>query len=320
MKCKLCNSKKVIFIEEFKPYVDKDWLFKMYDCSECQSRFCLRDSNVNYHEEIHSSTNSPYQFHYTVAREVKNLFMDLNRCEKYLSQKSPIFAKMMSYLNSKSQELSILEVGCSTGYITAFLQERGFKNTLGIDISQSVISYAKREFGDFYALNEEKDKKYDVIFHAGLIGCVDNPVEFLEYYLSLLTEDGVMFFNAPNVDSIKESGEIWVSTPPPDLIYLFKDSFLEDYFSKSFNLNVEKTVTPIAILHKHIQKFKKKSNISYPREFISNNSIPIVKENVSKKGLKSIVSLVIFLLLKMKLLRNYSDDYGLLYTIKNNKK
>ena len=318
MKCKLCSSSKTVFLEEFKPYLDKNWLFKMYDCKECQSRFCLRDSSFNYHEEIHSSLNSPYQFHYRIAKEVKKKFKDLNRCEKYLSARSPIFFKIMKYLNSQSKELNILEVGCSTGYVTAFLQKKGFKNTLGIDISQSVISYAKREFGDFYALNEERGKKYDVIFHSGLIGCVDNPVEFLEYYLSLLTKDGVMFFNAPDVDSIKESNKLWVSTPPPDLIYLFKDNFLENYFSNNFSLKVEKSTTPLVILSKHIQKFRDKKKASYPRTFISDSSV-LLKENFIKKQLKYIVSSVVLLLVKLKLLKDYSDEYGLLYIIKNNK-
>ena len=316
MKCKLCDSDKVGFVEDFKPYIDKDWSFKMYDCHTCQSRFCLRNSNINYHEEIHSSADSPYQFHYTIATNVKEMFNDLHLCEKYLSSRSPIFQKMMKYVNKQARDINILEVGCSTGYVTAFLQQKGFQNTLGIDISQSAISHAEKEFGAHYALKEDHGKKYDVIFHSGLIGCVNDPIEFLEHYLSLLSKDGVMFFNAPDVDSIKQNDKVWVSTPPPDLVYLFNKDIFINLFSEKFVVKVEKTLTPLNILKKNLQKLgSSKVSSDYPRLFASSKS---TKENSNtKKTVKMLVSFIVLMLAKTKILRHYADEYGILCVIKN---
>ncbi len=39
-----------------------------------------------------------------------------------------------------SQKLSILEVGCPTGYVTAYLQNIGYKDSLGTNISSSAIN------------------------------------------------------------------------------------------------------------------------------------------------------------------------------------
>jgi SAM-dependent methyltransferase len=314
MICKICGSSRVNKIEIFKPYVDREWLFEIYDCSVCQARFALRDNVICYHEEIHSSKDSSYNAHYQMAKEVKKLIdTDINRCKEFLDNRSQVLKDLFLYISERPKEINILEVGCSSGYVTAFLQKWGYINTLGIDISSTAIEYANSTFGNFYSM-EKEDKKYDVIFHTGVIGCVDNPTEFLAYYLESLKSNGIMFFNAPNVDSVYETNELWVSTPPPDLIYLFKESSLKKNIDSHYDVEIKKTFTPANIIVKYIKRYKKKKNNIYPRNFIiSQNNI--LSKNINPLIKKSIFYLVT-LLVRLKILKNYSDEYGLIVKIK----
>ena len=313
MTCNICGSLELEKIHTFKPYQDKSWTFELYDCLICETRFALRDNTVSYHEEIHASKDSSYQTHYLMAENVKMLLnSNLPKCQKLLTRKSQAIQDLFKYIDKQKKEINILEIGCSTGYVTAFLQQKGYTNTLGIDISKTAIDYAKAKFGDFYALQAD-NKKYDVIFHIGLIGCVDNPKEFLHFYLNYLQDDGVMFFNAPNVQSIHETKELWVSTPPPDLIYLFKKDGLAQMIGKLYHVQIQEVTTPANILVKYINKFKNKTNNIYPRNFIqpqrkaSSSRIPIF--------IKSTLFFIIEILVSFKIIMRFSDEYGLIVKI-----
>jgi len=312
MNCKICNSNQIKGLDNFIPYSDKEWSFEVLECEECSTRFVLRDNSVNYHEELHSNDDSPYIAHYSMAKNIKTLLDEnLEECESILKNKSSVIAKVLKYISSKDKNISILEIGCSTGYTTAYIQKIGYTNMLGIDISSSAIDYASSTFGNFYAL-KEKEKKYDVIFHTGLIGCVDEPIDFLNHYLNLLTTHGVMFFNAPNVASVQETDELWVSTPPPDLIYLFEKNVFCKVLDKKYNIVVSNTLTPISILRKHINRYKNKKNNLYPRTFYKKDKKNVIPAN---KFFKNMVSSVVNIFVKLKILKHYSDDYGIIVKI-----
>ncbi len=313
MNCNICKSGRITKLDDFKPYTDKNWTFEIYECLDCKTRFAVRDSSINYHEEIHTSKNSPYDFHYKSAEIVKEfLNTDIVKCQVFLGDRSVVLSDLFDYVKDKPKHISILEIGCSTGYVTALMQKMGFTNSRGIDISETVINYANSMFGDFYSLKAE-EKKYDIIFHTGLIGCVDEPIEFLNYYLNYLKNDGIMLFNAPNVDSVVEINELWVSTPPPDLIYLFKDKSIENSLGNSYNIKIKKTFTPVNILMKYMNRYKKKKNNSYPREFvISSGKRKSRKINLHlKKGIFFFIKIFV----KLRILNNYSDEYGLIVRI-----
>lgn len=312
MLCKICNSSEVQKITDFRPYEDKEWCFELFECLNCNTRYFARDSNMNYHEELHSENHSPYSSHYEVAAKLKQTMEnDLKKSESFLLRKSPVIQEVLEFIKQKEKNISILEIGCSTGYVTAYLQKLGYKNSLGIDISKSAIEFASLTFGDFYAL-KEKNRKYDVIFHTGLIGCVDNPIEFLDHYLNLLNDDGVMFFNAPDIDSVKEMNVIWVSTPPPDLIYLFDQNVFHKFFDNRYDVLTYKTVSPIVILKKIIYKLRGKEINVYPRRFHLNKS---KKSKFSTTLLKKTLSQLIRFLVRIKIVKHYPDEYGLIVKV-----
>jgi len=317
MICDICNSDNIDKIYKFKPYNDIEFEFNIYDCLNCQTRFA-KSLHLDYDKTIlHSNVESPYLEHYKKANEVKELLKNnLNQFEYEFLQNDLLLKKVLMEIdNFNDKNISILEIGCSTGYITAFLQAKGYKNAFGIDISHEPIEYAKKTFGNFYATKEE-DKKYDIIFFTGVIGCVSSPMEFLNYYLEFLTKKGVMLFNAPDVDSVKETNETWVSSPPPDVIFLFQRELFLKSFEEKYEIGSYKTFTPINILFKYLNKFRRKKNNQYPRNFYTKNRDSIsLSSSKLKKIVKKIIVLIIKILLNLKVLKKYSDEYGLIYKI-----
>ncbi|MFX0132669.1 MAG: class I SAM-dependent methyltransferase [Candidatus Hodarchaeota archaeon] len=272
--------------------------------------------NINYHEEIHSSGNGPYSLHYMLAEKVKFL-LDCGKvevCEKYLKNIHFKYRIIIDFFNNevkKTNNLEVLEIGSSTGFLSAFLRARGF-NVYGIDISEKAIKISTQLFGNHYGQREKKTH-YDLIYHTGLIGCVDNPKEFLGYYLSILNHEGIMLFNAPNLNSVKQLNELWVDTPPPDLIYLFsKKSFKFMINSDKYDLIFNELFDYIKIFKKNMHFFKKKPFIDYPKIF-ANKPNMILKNNLNvlKGVLKNSIKIFAFFLSSVGLFNKYDDEYGL---------
>jgi len=312
MTCNLCKSSNVSLIKKFQPYEDMDWGFDIYDCQNCGVRFAVRDTSINYHEIIHSFEDGPYATHYNKINYLKSIWYDIKQVENFIRKSSPVFEQLLNYIKNKPKDINILEIGCSTGYVTAYLHELGYKKSLGIDISTSVVEFARREFGPFYDVKECEGCKYDVIFHSGLIGCVDTPREFLMHYMEKLNDKGIMLFNAPNVNSVRELNQLWVSTPPPDLTYLFhKNIFVDMFAQKDYKVSITETVSPLIILYKN--RFNKPL-YEYPRKFTHKQG-SFKGETYIKKTIKKIVSFFLRGLIFCRILKYYSDDYGLIVKV-----
>lgn len=112
-----------------------------------------------------------------------------------------------------------------------------------MDISNVAIEKAKSYFGEdkFHyldILNFDDLDKYDIIYHTGTIGCVDDPTLFTNQLISHLNKNGLLLFNSPDVSSLYHTNKLWVSTPPPDLITLFEEKYWLDYYSDTVELSI----------------------------------------------------------------------------------
>ena len=317
--CTVCDLNAAIFLSEFRPYIDMNWIFKIFECQNCGVRFSTRDPSTNYHEILHKTLGGGYSRHYDIADKVKYLLNkgSLNKCEKYLRDTSSVYAELIDFIKKqKSKTLNILEIGCSTGFITAFFQSQGYEIE-GIDISESSIEYARSTFGPFYFIEHNKEH-YDLIFHLGLIGCVDNPKSFLSNYLKLLKPNGVMFFNSPNIKSLKQRDRLWASTPPPDLIYIFSEKSFHHMVNSSYDVKcIKKHVQSSGSILNQIKKIRGIRPNRYPRVF-QNSYSKNQKQNMStiKKNIKKYITSAYKFTSKLPINRKYDSEYGLFFTIK----
>jgi SAM-dependent methyltransferase len=303
-----------VYLSDFKPYKDKEWSFEIFNCSNCGSRFAMRNPAINYYEMLHSG--SSYRYHFDIAAKVKH-FLKINRldkCEHYLKKAGYKYSRVIDFIREKSRPLSILEIGCSTGFMTAFLRASGH-DADGIDISEAAISHAKSTFGPFYSLSPSKTH-YDLIFHVGVIGCVENPKEFLGEYLKLLKPEGEMIFNAPNVTSPEQLNELWVSTPPPDLIYLFSEKSFQYLVNDQFNLRVGRVYTRSESIKKNIKVLLNIKYNKFPVNFHSDSNKTKNKViNFIKNSVKAFSWSLCEIFYPLRIFREYENEYGFIVTI-----
>lgn len=218
------------------------------------------------------------------------------------------------------KQLKVLELGCSTGYFTAFLNARGI-DTFGLDISKAAIKQAKIFFPEYKLTFAEapEHSSYDVIFHKGVISCVNDPISFLNYNIQLLKPGGKLIFNTSSVDSSRKLGEVWASTPPPDVIYLFHDRAFEYLVPnrRQHKLMLTKHRDYFLLFKKYISLYTHKSFNKYPRKFHSKskaNSKSFMVNSVVK-----IIALKMRFLVKIGLMKPIDEDFGTIVKLTKHK-
>lgn len=265
--CRICKSNLVKEIAEYKPYLDHH--FRIYDCYSCGCRFANREYEisdgrtlfVDPYEFLYNQGTSTFSGYSIIAQKAKEYFDsgDTHQLYRLLSRtaKFKFIIDRMSKISSDNN--SILEVGCSTGFLTSYFILLGY-DIIGVDISPTAIGHATRYFGNhFETINGDYFSplgKFDAIFHAGTIGCVNDPIKTTNSLLDILKLNGRLLFNAPNLQAIVEMNLLWVETPPPDVITIFPESFWYKYFMND-KTNVEITYEPYdhtMNLYKYIYK------------------------------------------------------------------
>tara|TARA_A100001015_G_scaffold297117_1_gene378225 strand:+ start:1124 stop:1846 length:723 start_codon:yes stop_codon:yes gene_type:complete len=114
------------------------------------------------------------------------------------------FLKVKKYI---SKDDIHLDFACGSG---TFIGKYLYNNSLGVDISNNQISYAKNEYGNTiykttHEFDLEKNKnKYDVITVIGLLEFLDNKesLELIDSLYPLLKENGEILFTTPNFRSL----------------------------------------------------------------------------------------------------------------------
>ncbi len=111
------------------------------------------------------------------------------------------------HFGNKSKDIEILEIGCGNGRFLKYLDNQGYANVEGIDVSQDQVSFGKKEFQlknisvqDTIPYLTAKKKKYDVIYMMDVAEHLE-----LEYLVELgriihqkLKPGGRLIMQAPN--------------------------------------------------------------------------------------------------------------------------
>lgn len=141
---------------------------------------------------------------------------------------------------------SVLDIGCATGALLAFLAEDGWRVT-GIEIS-SCADYARSKRNlQVRSLPLEENKfsaeSFDVILASHLIEHLNEPMGFLKEAYRLLKKDGYIFITTPNISGFQARlfGGKWRSAIF-DHLYLFSRRTLIKMLIKA-GFRVEKVST-----------------------------------------------------------------------------
>jgi SAM-dependent methyltransferase len=217
----------------------------VWDCSECGCRFTRHEHKI--YNALHSQPGSCYSRYRDIASAVKPIFDrgDIKALHGQLSQAAK-YRFIIDELGNLNQPAKFLEVGCARGFLTSYFILGGY-DILGVDVSEEAINSAVAMFGNHFALSGaaamETHAPYDAIYHVGTIGCVADPVGMTEQLLGLLKPGGRLLFNAPNRSACNQRGQLWFdSTPPPDLVTLFRPGFWRKRFGQV--AEVEEEIEP----------------------------------------------------------------------------
>lgn len=232
MTCRICRSENAQKIGEVEYYLGFAW--PIYDCATCGCRFTKHDESI--YDWLYEQPQSIYGLYRELADTARQLFekRNLQGLRNKLSQ-SPKYKFIIESVERSPKSSRLLEIGCSRGQLTSYFVLAGY-DILGTDVSREAVKAARAAFGNSFETSDSalirQRGPYDVIYHAGMIGCVADPVGMTNKLIDLLKPGGRLLFNAPNVQACSLKGQLWIdASPPPDVVTLFRPGFWSDHFS-----------------------------------------------------------------------------------------
>lgn len=194
-------------------------------------------------EEIIARYNSVFGKEY-LSYEIENepAFLKLQQ----LALEDAGFFKLEKTLISAAEKPSVLDVGCATGTLLAYLRDRQWHVT-GVEISPASEYAQKKRNLDVRNLpleeNNFPDKTFDVILASHLIEHLNNPFSFLSEAHRILKDNGYIFITTPNISGLQARlyGDRWRSAIF-DHLYLFSVRTLTAMLKKT-GFKVEKVST-----------------------------------------------------------------------------
>jgi SAM-dependent methyltransferase len=157
------------------------------------------------------------------------------RVEIYESRASEFRARWDQLLEFLPPAASMLDVGCNLGFFLSHARKRGIKRVAGAEINDACrawgISSLRLDIRP--SIEDFGDERFDVIALQDVLEHVKEPLSFLRYCRTKLTDEGVIFIQLPNRRSrmAREAGTDWPWYSAPDhLVHLAPKSlrFLAD--------------------------------------------------------------------------------------------
>ena len=153
-----------------------------------------------------------------------------------LALKDAGFFELEKILMQRGQP-SVLDIGCATGALPAFLSGRKWRVT-GVEISPGGEYARNTRALDIKSLpleeNKFPDKCFDVVLASHLIEHLNNPFSFLTEVRRILKENGFVFITTPNIRGFQARifAERWRSAIF-DHLYLFSRRTLNSMLEKT---------------------------------------------------------------------------------------
>jgi len=191
----------------------------------------------------YSSTFGKDYLSYELENEAA--FLNLQR----LALKDAGFYKLEKALLANAangEHSSVLDVGCATGALLAFLRDRGWRVT-GVEISPCAEYALKTRNLDVRNLPLEESKfssgSFDAVLASHLIEHLNDPLSFLTETYRVLKNGGRVFITTPNISGFQARlyGGRWRSAIF-DHLYLFSVRTLTKLL-KSAGFKIEKVST-----------------------------------------------------------------------------
>lgn len=105
------------------------------------------------------------------------------------------------------KDAKILDIGCGTGHLLYYLEKKGYKNFMGIDISPQQVDFCREnvskrvEKSDAFEFLKDKKNIYDAIVANDLLEHIPKGeiIKFLKLANEALKSEGVFCMKTPNM-------------------------------------------------------------------------------------------------------------------------
>lgn len=268
LSCKICGKNKT----QKKYLLGK---YQYYWCYNCQTLFLHPIPNIKFIHTFYSD------YPYETGRFEK----------KRLKIRAIEILKTLLSLNSNGKTL--LDIGSGYGYL---LKEANKYNlqTFGIEPSRHLFEYSKKllkeKSGLFFESFEEflkgkKVQRYDFITLTHVLEHFIDPKKMINNALSLLSKDGILFIETPNINSwlAKSEKQNYTFLTPPDHIFLLSKKSIE---KMSPNINILRHSTYsypehlMGIIKKKLQILNNRFDFAQYEQFRINNKSKNIKTNL----------------------------------------
>lgn len=106
------------------------------------------------------------------------------------------------FVNFITEDSSILEIGCSTGYFLHALKDH-VKLVNGVELTKECVEFARaQDIPVVESLAEVPDNTYDLVFMFHVLEHIDDPIGFLEEVKKKMKVGGYLIIEVPNVDDV----------------------------------------------------------------------------------------------------------------------
>lgn len=148
---------------------------------------------------------------------------------QHFKQQVRYFVREFQSMMPSNKDARILDIGCGTGSLIKALNQLGYHQTEGVDLSEEQVKMAQTfgvkgvVEGDVREYLKDKKATYDVVFAVDLIEHLgkDELVHFLDMVNTCLKPGGLVVFRTPNMDA------------PLSAVFAFADFTHEVFLNKS---------------------------------------------------------------------------------------
>lgn len=142
----------------------------------------------------------------------------------------------------KDRDISIIDIGCSTGHLLSIFRENGYRDISGIEPSKSCCAAAKKLYGINVfngTLSEYRaSKKYDLVILSGVLEHMVELDKVINDVKLILSNKGMLLIVVPDVDKFSKNPREPFSEFSLEHINYFNRASLNSLLGKYFLSNV----------------------------------------------------------------------------------
>jgi SAM-dependent methyltransferase len=234
MLCRICKNKKdnVEYVAKENMFGKKD-KFTYFQCSACS---CLQIKE--YIENIYYYYGKNY-YSYNNTSGIKSTFLSIpiNIRNRYCVYQNGLIGFVLHRLKPninlfnifnnlptrfKSNDISILDIGCGAGKFLRDLNNVGFKKLMGVDPFIETDENIKPGFNIFKKNIFDVQETFDLIFFNHSLEHMENQRLVMKHIRKLLNPNGLCVISIPISSSFAfaEYGSDWIQLDAPRHYYL----------------------------------------------------------------------------------------------------